>query len=66
MPESALVDEIAALSVRAAAKKLSMSEWAIARLIAERAIPSFKLGRRRLIREAALADYLRRVETIPR
>lgn len=58
--------DITALTVRHAAERLKCSERHIAKLIAERRLPSFKLGRRRLIREVALADYLARLETIAR
>lgn len=55
-----------AISVRATAERLKVSERFVSKLIAERRLPSFKLGRRRLIREGALADYLTRLETVSR
>lgn len=58
--------DITAVTVRTAAEKLKVSERFVSKLIAERRLPSFKLGRRRLIREVALADYLARLETIAR
>ncbi len=57
---------ITTLTVKDAAKSLKVSERFVAKLIADRRLPSLKLGRRRLIREAALRDYLERVETIAR
>lgn len=57
---------VSALTVKDAAKTLKVSERFISKLIAERTIPSFKLGRRRLIRQAALQAYLERVETVAR
>lgn len=58
--------ETTAITVRAAAERLKVSERFISKLIADRRLPSFKLGRRRLIREAALIDYLSRIETVAR
>jgi excisionase family DNA binding protein len=55
-----------AITVRHAAERLKVSERFVSKLIADRRLPSFKLGRRRLIREAALADYLTRLETVAR
>lgn len=58
--------DIAILTVQETAKLLKISERALARLIAERTLPSLKLGRRRLIREVALKAYLERHETVAR
>lgn len=58
--------EIQSLTVREAAQALRVSERHITKLIAERTIPSLKLGRRRLIRQEALRAYLQRHETIAR
>lgn len=60
------MDGTTAFTVKDAAQKLKVSERLIAKLIAERTLPSFKLGRRRLIREAALEAYLQRVEAVAR
>ena len=60
------MDGTAAFTVKDAAQKLKVSERLVARLIAERTIPSFKLGRRRLIRQAALEAYLQRAECVAR
>lgn len=57
---------IATITVKDAAKSLNVSERFIAKLIAERRLPSLKLGRRRLIRQDALRDYLQRHETVTR
>lgn len=59
-------EQIAALTVAETAKKLKVSERFVGKLIANRTLPSLKLGRRRLIRETALRAYLERVETIAR
>ncbi len=56
---------ITMLTVKDAAKSLKVSEGFIAKLIADRRLPSLKLGRR-LIRECALREYLDRSETIAR
>lgn len=58
--------EIRSLSVKDAAESLGVSERHIARLIAQRLLPSFMLGRRRLIRLTALQAYLERHETVAR
>lgn len=55
-----------ALTVKDAANRLKVSQRFVAKLIAERRLPSLKLGRRRLVREAALAAYLRQLETVAR
>lgn len=57
---------VSAITVKTAAEQLKVSERHIAKLIAERSLPSFKLGRRRLIRTAALKDFIERIETIVR
>lgn len=57
---------VSALTVKDAAEQLKISERHVAKLIAQRALPSFKLGRRRLIRTAALQDFIERIETIAR
>jgi excisionase family DNA binding protein len=59
-------EQIATLSLKDAAKSLNVSERFIAKLIADRRLPSLKLGRRRLIRQEALRQYLERIETIIR
>ena len=47
---------IESLSVRDVANKLGVSERHIARLIQERIIPSFRIGRCRLIRQVHLTE----------
>jgi excisionase family DNA binding protein len=61
-----MYSDTTAITVRTAAERLNVSERFVAKLIAERRLPSFKLGRRRLIREAALIDYLIQIETVAR
>lgn len=53
---------VVALSVKSAASKLNVSERFIAKLVASGQLPSVKLGRRRLIREASLKAFLDRRE----
>jgi excisionase family DNA binding protein len=55
-----------ALTVKDAANRLKVSQRFVAKLIADRRLPSLKLGRRRLIREAALKAYLTQIETTAR
>jgi excisionase family DNA binding protein len=61
-----MLEQVAAITIKDAAKALKVSERFIAKLIADRHLPSLKLGRRRLIREVALRDYLERQETVAR
>ena len=51
-----------AISVQAAAIKLGVSTRFIGKLIASGELPSVKIGRRRLIREAALQSFVARRE----
>ena len=51
-----------ALSIAEAAKALGIGLSKMAELIADGEIPSFKIGRRRLIRPLALEDWVRRRE----
>lgn len=60
------MDTTSAITIKDAAQKLKISERLVARLIADRTLPSLKLGRRRLIREAALAEFLNRQESVAR
>lgn len=57
---------IATLTVKDVATQLKVSPRFVAKLIADRRLPSLKLGRRRLIRQDALRDYLQRQETVAR
>lgn len=66
MDERRMTDEIQSLTVRETAAKLKVSERYIAKLIAQRTLPSYRLGRRRLVREAALETFLQRRETVAR
>jgi excisionase family DNA binding protein len=58
-----MTDEIRSVSIREAAENLGVSERHIARLIARKVLPSFMLGRRRLIRLTALQAFLEGQET---
>lgn len=55
-------ESVVALNVKTAASRLGVSERFIAKLIASGALPSLKLGRRRLIRETSLLAFLERRE----
>ena len=57
---------ITTITVKDAAERLKVSQRHVAKLISNRTLPSLKLGRRRLIREAALEAYLTRIETVAR
>jgi excisionase family DNA binding protein len=48
------------LPLREVAARLSLSPRTIARLIASGDLPSVNIGRRRLVRASALADFLDR------
>lgn len=61
-----MTDAIQSLTVRETAAKLKVSERYVAKLIAQRTLPSYRLGRRRLVRETALQAFLERRETIAR
>ena len=61
-----MTDEIRSVSIREAAENLGVSERHIARLIAQKVLPSFMLGRRRLIRLTALQAFPERHETVAR
>jgi len=61
-----MTDAIQSLTVRETAAKLKVSERFVAKLIAQRPLPSYRLGRRRLVRETALQAFVERRETIAR
>lgn len=61
-----MTDAIQSLTVRETAAKLKVSERFVAKLIAQRTLPSYRLGRRRLVRETALQAFVERRETIAR
>lgn len=61
-----MTDGISSLTVRETAAKLRVSERYIATLIAQRVLPSYRLGRRRLVRQTALQAFLERRETVAR
>ena len=52
------------LSIAEARKRLGIGERTLYDLIYGGVLPSVKIGRRRLISEAALADYIAAVEDI--
>jgi excisionase family DNA binding protein len=49
-----------ALSIEEAARRLSLSPRTVATLVSLKELPSFKVGRRRLVSVRALQDFLRR------
>lgn len=51
-------NEIRSLSVREAAEQLGVSQRLIGKLLRQKILPSFQLGRRRLIRKSALRRLL--------
>lgn len=57
-----MISDIHLLTIRETAKRLCVSERFITKLIASGVLPSLKLGRRRLIREAAIHAVLKRHE----
>lgn len=57
---------VRSLTIADTAKALRVSERHVARLIAQRVIPSLKLGRRRIIREEALRQFMAGLETLAR
>jgi excisionase family DNA binding protein len=61
-----MTDAIQSLTVRETAAKLKVTERFVAKLIAQRVLPSYQLGRRRLIRQAALQSFIERRETVVR
>lgn len=48
------------IDLREVATRLSLSPRTIARLVASGALPSFRIGRRRLVRTTALTTFLER------
>lgn len=50
--------ETLALSLKETAEALSLSRRTLARLVASGALPSLRIGRRRLVRRDALAAWL--------
>ena len=61
-----MTDAVTSLTIRETAVKLRVSERYVASLIAQRVLPSYRLGRRRLIRQTALQSFLERRETVAR
>ena len=61
-----MTDAIQSLTVRETAAALRVSERYIAKLIAQQVLPSYRLGRRRLIRQTALQSFLERREIVAR
>ena len=53
-----MTENVLVFSIAETAKVLGVSERHVARLIAARAIPSVRIGRRRLVRRAALKGWL--------
>ncbi len=56
--------ELHAVSIQAVAEQLAISSRTVARLIATGDLPSFKIGRRRLVRIEALRAWLAGRETV--
>jgi excisionase family DNA binding protein len=54
--------ETEVLSVKEAAATLRISPRQVARLLCEGQLPSFRIGRRRLIRAATLAKFVQHLE----
>jgi excisionase family DNA binding protein len=54
-----------AVSIPEAARRLALSPRTMASLIAQRAIPSRKIGRRRVIAVRDLENFLRRDHALP-
>jgi excisionase family DNA binding protein len=48
------------IDIREVATRLSLSPRTIARLVASGALPSFRIGRRRLVRTEALTNFVDR------
>jgi excisionase family DNA binding protein len=46
------------LSVEATGQQLSVSPWTVFQLIREGKLQSVKIGKRRLVPESAIADYI--------
>jgi excisionase family DNA binding protein len=59
-------ETVEAVTVKEAAQRLSISQRTLARLISRREIASVRIGRCRRIRQEALREYLKAVETIRR
>jgi excisionase family DNA binding protein len=60
------VDEtVLAVGISEAARRLGLSPRTVATLIAERKLPSRKVGRRRIVPVSALEAFLRNSEEIP-
>lgn len=54
------MDEILAVNVPEAARRLGVSPRTVATLVARKELPSRKIGRRRVIPTRALEEFLRR------
>ena len=50
--------ELIAVDIREAGRRLSLSPRTVAKLISSRQLPSFKVGRRRIIPVAALEAFV--------
>lgn len=46
------------LSVEATGSRLSISTWSVFQLIRDKKLQSVKIGKRRLVPESAIADYI--------
>lgn len=54
------MDDVLAVNVREAARRLGVSPRTVATLLARKELPSRKIGRRRVIPVKALDEFLRR------
>ena len=53
-----MTGEVVAVDIREAARRLSLSPRTVATLVADRKLPSRKVGRRRIIPVAALEEFI--------
>jgi excisionase family DNA binding protein len=60
MVDGERANEVLAIAIDEAARRLSLSPRTVATLVATRQLRSVKIGRRRLIPTASLRDFLRR------
>ena len=60
IPEEQMIDNVLAVNIPEAARRLGLSQRTVATLVLSRELPSRKVGRRRIIPVVALEAFVRR------